>query len=368
MSGNTFGTLFTVTTFGESHGPALGCIVDGCPPGLPLAEDDIQADVERRRSGTSRYTSQRREPDRVRILSGVFEGRTTGTPIGLLVMNEDQRSYDYEKIKDRFRPGHADYAYQHKYGFRDYRGGGRSSARETVMRVAAGAIARKYLRERHGVRVWGYLAQMGPIRCEPRDPAAIDDNPFFCADPDRVPELEAFIDRLRRDGDSIGARVTVVATGVPPGWGEPVFDRLDADLAHAMMSINAVKAVEVGDGFRVVEQRGSEHRDELTPQGFLSNRAGGMLGGISTGQDVVVSMALKPTSSIVLAGRSIDVDGKPVEVSTTGRHDPCVGLRAVPIAEAMLALVLMDHCLRHRAQNADVSCATPVISGSVGRG
>jgi len=368
MSGNTFGTLFTVTTFGESHGPALGCIVDGCPPGLELSEEDIQVDVERRRSGTSKYTSQRREPDRVRILSGVFEGRTTGTPIGLLVENTDQRSYDYEKIKDRFRPGHADYAYQHKYGFRDYRGGGRSSARETVMRVAAGAIARKYLRERHGVRVWGYLAQMGPIRCEPRDPAAIDDNPFFCADPDRVPELEAFIDRLRRDGDSIGARVTVVATGVPPGWGEPVFDRLDADLAHAMMSINAVKAVEVGDGFRVVEQRGSEHRDELTPQGFLSNRAGGMLGGISTGQDVVVSMALKPTSSIVLAGRSIDVDGKPVEVSTTGRHDPCVGLRAVPIAEAMLALVLMDHCLRHRAQNADVSCATPVISGSVGRG
>jgi chorismate synthase len=368
MAGNTFGQLFTVTSFGESHGPGLGAVVDGCPPGLALTEDDIQRDVERRRSGTSRYTSQRREPDRVRILSGVFDGRTTGTPIGLLVMNEDQRSYDYEKIKDRFRPGHADYTYQHKYGFRDYRGGGRSSARETVMRVAAGAIARKYLHERLGVRIWGYLAQMGHVRCEPRDPSAIDQNPFFCADPDRVPELEALIDRLRREGDSIGARVTVVGSGVPPGWGEPVFDRLDADLAHAMMGINAVKAVEVGDGFRVVEQRGSEHRDELAPEGFLSNRSGGTLGGISTGQDVVVSMALKPTSSIVQAGRSIDVDGKPVDVSTTGRHDPCVGLRAVPIAEAMLALVLMDHYLRHRAQNADVKCTTPAIPGSVGPG
>jgi chorismate synthase len=368
MAGNTFGQLFTVTSFGESHGPGLGAVVDGCPPGLALTEDDIQRDVERRRSGTSRYTSQRREPDRVRILSGVFDGRTTGTPIGLLVMNEDQRSYDYEKIKDRFRPGHADYTYQHKYGFRDYRGGGRSSARETVMRVAAGAIARKYLHERLGVRIWGYLAQMGHVRCEPRDSSAIDQNPFFCADPDRVPELEALIDRLRREGDSIGARVTVVASGVPPGWGEPVFDRLDADLAHAMMGINAVKAVEVGDGFRVVEQRGSEHRDELAPEGFLSNRSGGTLGGISTGQDVVVSMALKPTSSIVQAGRSIDVDGKPVDVSTTGRHDPCVGLRAVPIAEAMLALVLMDHYLRHRAQNADVKCTTPAIPGSVGPG
>jgi chorismate synthase len=366
MAGNTFGGLFTVTSFGESHGPGLGCVVDGCPPGLALEEEDIQRDVERRRSGTSRFTSQRREPDRVRILSGVFEGRTTGTPIGLLVMNEDQRSYDYEKIKDRFRPGHADYTYQHKYGFRDYRGGGRSSARETVMRVAAGAIARKYLSEKLGVRIVGYLAQMGGIRCEPRDLATIDDNPFFCADPGRVPELEALINQLRRDGDSIGARITVVATGVPPGLGEPVFDRLDADLAHAMMGINAVKAVEVGDGFRVVEQRGSEHRDELTPAGFLSNHAGGTLGGISSGQDVVVSMALKPTSSIVIPGRSIDVAGQPVEVSTTGRHDPCVGIRAVPIAEAMLALVLMDHYLRHRAQNADVRCATPAIPGSAG--
>jgi len=332
MAGNTFGQLFTVTSFGESHGPGLGCVVDGCPPGLALDEEDIQRDVERRRSGTSRFTSQRREPDRVRILSGVFEGRTTGTPIGLLVMNEDQRSYDYEKIKDRFRPGHADYTYQHKYGFRDYRGGGRSSARETVMRVAAGAIARKFLSERLGVRIHGYLAQMGDIRCEPRDLSTVDDNPFFCADPERVPDLEALINQLRRDGDSIGARITVVATGVPPGLGEPVFDRLDADLAHAMMGINAVKAVEVGDGFGVVEQRGSQHRDELTPAGFLSNHAGGTLGGISSGQDVVVSMALKPTSSIVVPGRSIDVAGQPVEVSTTGRHDPCVGIRAVPIA------------------------------------
>jgi len=365
MAGNTFGRLFTVTSFGESHGPALGCIVDGCPPGLELSEDDIQQEVERRRSGRSRYTSQRREPDAVRILSGVFEGRTTGTPIGLLVENRDQRSYDYEKIKDRFRPGHADYTYQHKYGFRDYRGGGRSSARETVMRVAAGAIARKYLAERVGIRIRGYLAQMGDICLEPLDLDAVDRNPFFSPDAARVPELEALIERLRREGDSIGARVTVVATGVPPGLGEPVFDRLDADLAYAMMGINAVKAVEVGDGFRVVEQRGSEHRDELAPAGFLSNHAGGTLGGISSGQDLVVSLALKPTSSIVRPGRTVDLDGRPVEVSTTGRHDPCVGLRAVPIAEAMLALVLVDHYLRHRAQNADVRCATPVIPGSV---
>jgi chorismate synthase len=362
MSGNTFGRLFTVTSFGESHGPALGCIVDGCPPGLALAEEDIQRDVERRRSGTSKYTSQRREPDRVRILSGVFEGRTTGTPIGLLVENEDQRSYDYDKIKDRFRPGHADYTYQHKYGFRDYRGGGRSSARETVMRVAAGAIARKYLAERLGVTIYGYVAQIGPIAIEPVDLAEIHRNPFFCPDPSRVADLEALIDQLRRDGDSIGARVTVVAQGVPPGLGEPVFDRLDADLAHAMMGINAVKGVEVGDGFGSVLQRGSEHRDELTPQGFLSNHAGGTLGGISSGQDLVVSLALKPTSSIVRPGRTIDVEGRPVEISTTGRHDPCVGIRAVPIAEAMLALVLMDHYLRHRAQNAGVGTTTPVIT------
>ena len=364
MSGNTFGRLFTVTTFGESHGPALGCIVDGCPPGLGLTEEDIQRDVERRRSGTSRYTSQRREPDRVRILSGVFEDRTTGTPIGLLVENQDQRSYDYEKIKDSFRPGHADYTYQQKYGFRDYRGGGRSSARETVMRVAAGAIARKYLAEHLGIRIRGYLAQMGSLRLEPRDLAEVDRNPFFCPDAARVPDLELLIEQLRREGDSIGARVTVVASGVPPGLGEPVFDRLDADLAHAMMGINAVKGVEVGDGFRVVEQRGSEHRDEMTPGGFLSNHAGGTLGGISSGQDVVVSLALKPTSSIVRPGRTVDVTGQPVEVSTTGRHDPCVGIRAVPIAEAMLALVLMDHCLRHRAQNAEVRSPTPVLPGS----
>ncbi len=362
MSGNTIGRLFTVTSFGESHGPGLGCIVDGCPPGLELCEADLQAYVERRRSGTSRYTSQRREPDTVRIMSGVFEGRTTGTPIGLLVDNADQRSYDYEKIKDRFRPGHADYTYQQKYGFRDYRGGGRSSARETVMRVAAGAIARKYLVERLGLSIRGYLAQAGHIRLEPRDMDAVDENPFFCPDPDRISELESLIDTLRREGDSIGARVTVLATGVPPGLGEPVFDRLDADLAHAMMGINAVKAVEVGAGFRCVEQRGSEHRDEMTRDGFLSNHAGGTLGGISSGQELVVSMALKPTSSIVIPGRTIDLDGRPVEVSTKGRHDPCVGIRAVPIAEAMMALVLMDHYLRHRAQNADVASRTPVIT------
>ncbi len=362
MSGNTFGHVFTVTTFGESHGPALGCIVDGCPPGLELAAEDIQRDVDRRRSGTSRYTSQRREPDTVRILSGLFEGRTTGTPIGLLVGNEDQRSYDYEKIKDRFRPGHADYTYQQKYGFRDYRGGGRASARETVMRVAAGAIARRLLTVHAGVSIHGYLSQAGPVRIEPRDLAEIDRNPFFCPDPSRVGELEALIDGLRRDGDSVGARVTVIAQGVPPGLGEPVFDRIDADLAHAMMGINAVKGVEVGDGFRVVEQRGSQHRDELTPGGFLSNHAGGTLGGISSGQDIVVSIALKPTSSIATPGRTIDVQGRPVEVSTTGRHDPCVGMRAVPIAEAMMALVLADHFLRHRAQNAHVRPTTPVIT------
>ena len=361
MSGNTFGRLFTVTTFGESHGPALGCVVDGCPPGLPLAEADLQRDVDRRRSGTSKYTSQRREADQVRILSGVFEGVTTGTPIGLLVENTDQRSYDYEKIKDRFRPGHADYTYQQKYGLRDYRGGGRSSARETVMRVAAGAIARKFLAAR-GIEIYGYLAQIGTLKLALQDRAAIDANPFFCAEPARVPELEAMIDALRRDGDSIGARVNVVATGVPPGLGEPIFDRLDADIAHAMMGINAVKAVELGAGFASVEQRGSEHRDEMAPGGFLSNHAGGTLGGISSGQPLLVSIALKPTSSITRPGRTIDVDGRPVEVVTTGRHDPCVGLRAVPIAEAMLALVLMDHWLRHRAQNAEVHSRTPVLA------
>jgi chorismate synthase len=367
MSGNTFGKLFTVTTFGESHGPALGAIVDGCPPGLAIAEEDIQRDVERRRTGTSRHTSQRKEPDRVKILSGVFEGKTTGTPIGLLVENEDQRSRDYEKIKDRFRPGHADYTYQQKFGFRDYRGGGRSSARETVMRVAAAAIARKYLKERLGIEVRGYLAQLGPLvleseRYRPLDIVAVDGNPFFCPDPSRVDELDAYMTQLRRDGDSVGARVNVIATGVPPGLGEPVFDRLDADIALAMMSIMAVKGVEVGAGFDVVTQRGSQHRDELTSTGFKSNRAGGVLGGISSGQDIHVSIALKPTSSIIIPGETIDVDGKPTEIVTTGRHDPCVGIRATPIAEAMLMLVLMDHYLRHRAQNADVTCATPDIT------
>jgi chorismate synthase len=362
LAGNTFGRVFTVTTFGESHGPALGCVVDGCPPGLALREADLQTDVDRRRSGTSQYTSQRQEPDLVRILSGVFEGRTTGTPIGLLVENQDQRSRDYEKIKDRFRPGHADYTYQQKYGFRDYRGGGRSSARETVMRVAAGAIARKFLRERLGVIIQGYLAQMGPLVLEPKEPASAYDNPFFCPDPSRIKELEDLIWRLREAGDSIGARVTVTAKGVPPGLGEPVFERLDADLASAMMGINAVKAVEIGAGFKCIEQRGSAHRDELTPTGFKSNHAGGVLGGISSGQEIIVSLALKPTSSITLPGATIDVEGRAAEISTTGRHDPCVGMRATPIAEAMMALVLMDHYLRFRAQCADVVGTTPVIT------
>jgi chorismate synthase len=361
VAGNSFGRIFTVTSFGESHGPALGCVVDGCPPGLALTEADLQADVERRRPGTSQFTSQRREPDTVRILSGVFEGKTTGTPIGLLVDNVDQRARDYDRIKDRFRPGHADYTYQQKYGFRDYRGGGRSSARETVMRVAAGAIARKYLHERLQVSIHGYLAQMGSIVLEPKDPPSAYDNPFFCPDPARVKELEDLIWKVREAGDSIGARVTVIAKGVPPGLGEPVFERLDADLASAMMGINAVKGVEIGAGFRAVEQRGSEHRDEMTPQGFKSNHAGGVLGGISSGQDIVVSLALKPTSSIVLPGDTIDVRGNAVEVATTGRHDPCVGMRATPIAEAMMAIVLMDHYLRFRAQCADVIRSTPVI-------
>jgi chorismate synthase len=362
MSGNTIGKLFTVTTFGESHGPALGCIVDGCPPGLPLSEADLQPDIDRRRTGTSHFVSQRREGDEVRILSGVFEGRTTGTPIGILIENTDARSRDYEKIKDRFRPGHADYTYQQKYGFRDYRGGGRSSARETVMRVAAGAIARKYLSARLNVRIYGYLSQIGGLTLEAVDPPSAYQNPFFCPDPARIPELEALLWKLRSDGDSIGARVTVIATGVPPGLGEPVFDRLDADIAHALMSINAVKGVEIGAGSRAVEQFGSQHRDELTPTGFKSNNAGGVLGGISSGQDIVAHVALKPTSSIQVPGNTIDVAGNPVEVVTTGRHDPCVGLRATPIAEAMLAIVLMDHYLRQRAQNADVRSLTPDIS------
>jgi chorismate synthase len=362
MSGNTIGRLFSVTTFGESHGPALGCIVDGCPPGLALGEADLQQDVDRRRSGTSQFVSQRREGDQVRILSGVFEGRTTGTPIGLLVENTDARSRDYEKIKDRFRPGHADYTYQMKYGLRDYRGGGRSSARETVMRVAAGAIARKYLADRLGARIYGYLSRIGALELEPREPAFAYQNPFFCPDPARIAELEALLWEVRGSGDSIGARVTVVASGMPPGLGEPVFDRLDADIAHALMGINAVKAVEIGAGVAAARQRGSEHRDELTPQGFRTNNAGGVLGGISSGQDIVAHLTLKPTSSIQVPGATIDIEGNAVEVVTTGRHDPCVGLRATPIAEAMLAIVLMDHYLRHRGQNADVRCSTPDIT------
>jgi chorismate synthase len=353
MAGNTFGQAFTVTTFGESHGPALGAIVDGCPPGLALTEADLQRDLDRRRPGQSRYTTQRDEPDRVRILSGVFEGVTTGTSIGLLIENVDQKSKDYSNIKDIFRPAHADFTYQRKYGVRDYRGGGRSSARETAMRVAAGAIARKYLRETAGIEIRGCLSRIGDIVLEPRDWSAVDANPFFSADPGRNDEIAALIDALRRDGDSIGAEVTVVATGVPPGLGEPVFGRLDADLAGALMGINAVKGVGIGDGFAVVGQRGTQHRDEIAPQGFLSNHAGGVLGGISSGQDIVARVALKPTSSITTPGRSIDVHGNPVEVVTKGRHDPCVGIRATPIAEAMVALVLMDHLLRFRAQVPD---------------
>jgi len=365
MAGNTFGRLFTVTTFGESHGPALGAIVDGCPPGLELSSADLQHDLDRRKPGTSRFTTQRREGDEVRILSGVFEGVTTGTPIGLLIENEDQRSRDYANIADRIRPAHADYTYMHKYGRRDYRGGGRSSARETAMRVAAGGIAKKYL-ALHGIRIRGYLQQLGPIAAERHDWEVVESNPFFCPDPDKVPEMEAYMSALHKRGDSIGARINVVAEGVPPGLGEPVFDRLDADIAAAMMGINAVKAVEIGAGFACVTQQGSEHRDEMTPQGFLSNNAGGVLGGISSGQDITVSMALKPTSSIRQPGASISHTGEPIEVVTTGRHDPCVGIRATPIAEAMLALVLMDHLLRQRAQNSEVVTPTPVLAGRAG--
>lgn len=364
MAGNSFGRVFTVTTFGESHGLALGCIVDGCPPGLTLSEDDIQADLERRRPGRSRHTTQRSEPDQVKILSGTFEGQTTGTPIALLIENKDQRSKDYGDIKDKFRPGHADYTYQQKYGIRDYRGGGRSSARETTMRVAAGAIARKFLRERLGVQVSGYLSQLGPLQLDAPDLSIVDSNPFFCADPGRLTELEAFMDELREQGDSIGAKISVLAQGVPVGLGEPVFDKLEADLAHGLMSINAVKGVELGAGFAAVAQRGSEHRDEMTPDGFSKNDAGGTLGGISSGQDLLASIALKPTSSISKPGQTIDKSGKAAEIVTKGRHDPCVGLRAAPIAEAMVALVLMDHYLRDRAQNADVQSATPTLSGN----
>lgn len=361
MSGNSFGKLFIVTTFGESHGPTIGGIVDGCPPGLALAAADLQVDLDRRRPGRSRHTTQRRESDQVRILSGVFEGRTTGTPIGLTIHNQDQRSKDYSEIATKFRPGHADYSYEMKYGVQDYRGGGRSSARETAIRVAAGGIAKKYLRDRLGIRVRGYLSQLGPIRPTGLDWEQVEKNPFFCPDASVVPALEAYMDALRKEGDSIGAQVTVVAESVPAGLGEPVFDRLDADIAHALMSINAVKGMEIGAGFACVTQKGTEHRDEITPNGFLSNNAGGVLGGISSGQDIVARIALKPTSSLRLPGRTIDRSGTATEIITTGRHDPCVGIRATPIAEAMLAIVIMDHLLRHRGQNAHVELRTPRI-------
>ena len=366
MSGNTLGLAFSVTSFGESHGPAIGCVVDGCPPGLALSEADIQIDLDRRKPGTSRHVTQRREPDTVEILSGVFEGRTTGTPIALLIRNEDQRSKDYGNIASTFRPGHADYTYNQKYGFRDYRGGGRSSARETAVRVAAGAIAKKWLNGKFGTVIRGYLAQLGPIAVpfkawSERD---AEGNSFFAADASYLPRLEAYMDDLRKEGNSVGARINVVAENVPVGLGEPVYDRLDADIAHALMSINAVKGVEIGDGFACVAQKGTEHRDEMTPEGYLSNHAGGILGGISSGQDITASIAIKPTSSIRIPGRTIDVGGRPTEVVTHGRHDPCVGIRATPIAEAMLAIVLMDHALRQRGQNADVRCPTPIIPGS----
>ncbi|MFM5452609.1 chorismate synthase [Aeromonas veronii] len=361
MAGNSFGQLFRVTTFGESHGLALGAVVDGCPPGLEISEADLQGDLDRRKPGTSRYTTPRREPDEVKILSGVFEGKTTGTSIGLLIENTDQRSKDYSDIKDLFRPGHADYTYHQKYGQRDYRGGGRSSARETAMRVAAGAIAKKYLKQVHGIEITGFLSQLGPIKAEAFDAAQIEQNPFFFPDAGKLEELDQYMRDLKKEGNSIGAKVQVIASNVPVGLGEPVFDRLDADIAHAMMGINAVKGVEIGDGFAVVEQKGSEHRDEMTPAGFASNHAGGILGGISSGQDIVVSVALKPTSSITVPGKTINTEGEAIEMITKGRHDPCVGIRAVPIAEAMLALVLMDHLLRHRAQNQGVLTHTPQL-------
>jgi chorismate synthase len=361
MSGNSIGQNFVVTTFGESHGVALGCIIDGCPPGLELTVEDMQHDLDRRRPGTSRYTTARREADEVRILSGVFEGKTTGTSIGLLIENTDQRSQDYSDIKDTFRPGHADYTYQQKYGMRDYRGGGRSSARETAMRVAAGAVAKKYLKQVHGIEIHGYLAQLGPISADTIDLTQIEQNVFFFPDASKLEALDEYMRGLRKSGDSIGAKITVAATGVPVGLGEPVFDRLDADIAHALMGINAVKGVEIGDGFGVVTQKGSEGRDLMSPQGFASNHAGGVLGGISSGQPVVAHIALKPTSSISVPGQSMSVQGETIDMITKGRHDPCVGIRAVPIAEAMLAIVLMDHLLRHRAQNQDVTSQTPVI-------
>lgn len=355
MPGNSFGEAFRVTTFGESHGVALGCIVDGCPPGLELEATDMQIDLDRRKPGTSKFATQRKEGDQVKILSGVFEGVTTGTSIGLLIENENQKSKDYSEIKDLYRPAHADYTYHQKYGVRDYRGGGRASARETAMRVAAGAIAKKYLKQRHGIEVRGYLSQMGDIKIDLVDWDVVNQNPFFCPDVTKIPALEEMIDSLRREGNSIGAKVTVVASGLMPGLGEPVFDKLDADLAHGLMGINAVKGVEIGDGFAVVAQKGTEHRDEMSPNGFSSNSAGGVLGGISSGQDIVAHLALKPTSSITQPGKTIDVSGASRDIVTKGRHDPCVGVRATPIAEAMVALTLMDHLLRHRGQNADVS-------------
>ncbi len=367
MSGNTIGKLFSVTTFGESHGVAIGCIIDGCPPGMSLVESDMQQDLDRRKPGTSRFTTQRKEADLVKILSGVFEGHTTGTPIGLMIENTNQKSKDYSEIKNTFRPGHADYTYAQKYGIRDYRGGGRASARETAMRVAAGAIAKKYLAEKCGINIYGYLSQLGPINLEPVNLVDIETNPFFCPDPSKLPELEQYMDDLRKDGDSVGAKITVIATGMPAGLGEPVFDRLDAEIAHAMMCINAVKGVEIGAGFKSVEQKGSQHRDEITPNGFMSNHAGGILGGISTGQNILVNLALKPTSSILVPGQSIDDQGNAVSLVTKGRHDPCVGIRGIPIAEAMLAIILMDHLLRNRAQNIDVNCQTPIVPASVNK-
>jgi|TARA_B100001964_G_scaffold245230_1_gene330850 chorismate synthase len=351
--------MFKVTTFGESHGPAIGCVVDGCPPGLELSAPDLQVDLDRRRPGSSKFSTQRKEADQVKILSGVFEGQTTGTAIGLVIENSDQKSGDYDEIKALFRPGHADYTYHKKYGIRDYRGGGRASARETAMRVAAGGIAKKYLSTRYGIEVKGYLAQMGDIEVEQVDWNVINDNPFFCPDTNKISEMEVLIDQLRRDGDSVGAKITVIASGLMPGLGEPVFNKLDADIASAIMGINAVKGVEIGSGFESIVQRGSVHRDEITPDGFLSNNAGGVLGGISTGQDIVVHLALKPTSSITRPARTIDIEGKATEITTKGRHDPCVGVRATPIAEAMLAIVLMDHLLRHRSQNMDVVTSLP---------
>ncbi len=361
MSGNTIGKLFSVTSFGESHGLAIGCIIDGCPPGMPLSEADIQPDLERRRPGKTRHTTQRREMDAVQILSGVFEGKTTGTPIALIIHNTDQRSKDYREIAQKFRPGHADYTYLQKYGLRDYRGGGRSSARETAMRVAAGAIAKKYLRTCYKVEIRGHLSALGTIRPQAFDSSAIEQNPFFWPTSNQVAELENYLDALRKAGDSIGAEVTVTAHGMPPGWGEPVFDRLDADIAHALMSINAAKGVEIGAGFASVQQTGAEHRDEMTPDGFLTNHAGGILGGISSGQDIIAKVAFKPTSSIRAGGRTVDAAGEAAEIITTGRHDPCVGIRAVPIVEAMLAITLLDHALRHRGQNAGVVSSTPIV-------